>query len=110
MLALHSCVEEEQEARTPAPKPCAAPSNEDDSDNDDVLATSGATRDFIDEGDRQTASQEHTELGAGLLGACCSVCLSTHPLASPCQQEAWAQGTTLPAQLVAVRICTPVQK
>ncbi|XP_007460794.1 PREDICTED: ran-binding protein 3 [Lipotes vexillifer] len=55
ILALRSHVEQEQEARTPAPEPGAAPSNEDDSD-DDVLAPSGATGGGAgDEGDGQTA-------------------------------------------------------
>uniref|UniRef100_A0A8C9HJF5 Ran-binding protein 3 n=1 Tax=Piliocolobus tephrosceles TaxID=591936 RepID=A0A8C9HJF5_9PRIM len=44
ILALRSRVEQEQEAKMPAPEPGAAPSNEeDDSDDDDVLAPSGAT-------------------------------------------------------------------
>lgn len=43
ILALRSRVEQEQEAKTPAPEPGAAPSNEDYSDDDDVLAPSGAT-------------------------------------------------------------------
>jgi len=42
ILALRSRVEQEQEAKMPAPEPGAAPSNEDDSD-EDVLAPSGAT-------------------------------------------------------------------
>lgn len=42
ILALRSRVEQEQEAKIPAPEPGAAPSNEDDSD-EDVLAPSGAT-------------------------------------------------------------------
>lgn len=57
ILALRSRVEQEQEAKTPAPEPGAAPSNEeDDSDDDDVLAPSGATGGGAgDEGDGQTA-------------------------------------------------------
>lgn len=43
ILALRSRVEQEQEAKTPAPEPGAAPSNEDYSDDDDVLAPSGGT-------------------------------------------------------------------
>ncbi|XP_060485940.2 ran-binding protein 3 isoform X6 [Panthera onca] len=55
ILALRSRVEQEQEAKMPAPEPGAAPSNEDDSD-EDVLAPSGATGGGPgDEGDGQTA-------------------------------------------------------
>nr|XP_035142736.1 ran-binding protein 3 isoform X12 [Callithrix jacchus] len=56
ILALRSRVEQEQEAKMPAPEPGAAPSNEeDDSDDDDVLAPSGATSAGAgDEGDGQT--------------------------------------------------------
>lgn len=42
-MALRSRVEQEQEAKAPAPEPGAAPSNEDYSDDDDVLAPSGGT-------------------------------------------------------------------
>ncbi|XP_015441030.1 ran-binding protein 3 isoform X1 [Pteropus alecto] len=56
ILALRSRVEQEQEAKTPAPEPGAAPSNEDYSDDDDVLAPSGAAAGGAgDEGDGQTA-------------------------------------------------------
>ncbi|XP_007952645.1 ran-binding protein 3 [Orycteropus afer afer] len=57
ILALRSRVEQEQEAKTPAPEPGVAPSNEeDDSDDDDVLAPSGATGGGAgDEGDGSTA-------------------------------------------------------
>ncbi|XP_072577773.1 ran-binding protein 3 isoform X23 [Vulpes vulpes] len=55
ILALRSRVEQEQEAKMPAPEPGAAPSNEDDSD-EDVLAPSGATGGGAsEEGDGQTA-------------------------------------------------------
>ncbi|XP_072577786.1 ran-binding protein 3 isoform X39 [Vulpes vulpes] len=54
ILALRSRVEQEQEAKMPAPEPGAAPSNEDDSD-EDVLAPSGATGGASEEGDGQTA-------------------------------------------------------
>ncbi|XP_031515932.1 ran-binding protein 3 isoform X6 [Papio anubis] len=56
ILALRSRVEQEQEAKMPAPETGAAPSNEeDDSDDDDVLAPSGATAAGAgDEGDGQT--------------------------------------------------------
>ncbi|KAM8925860.1 ran-binding protein 3 isoform 7-T7 [Lycaon pictus] len=55
ILALRSRVEQEQEAKMPAPEPGAAPSNEDDSD-EDVLAPSGATGGGTsEEGDGQTA-------------------------------------------------------
>uniref|UniRef100_A0A671FG67 Ran-binding protein 3 n=1 Tax=Rhinolophus ferrumequinum TaxID=59479 RepID=A0A671FG67_RHIFE len=43
ILALRSRVEQEQEAKMPVPEPGVAPSNEDYSDDDDVLAPSGAT-------------------------------------------------------------------
>lgn len=36
-------MEQEQEAKMPVPEPGVAPSNEDYSDDDDVLAPSGAT-------------------------------------------------------------------
>ncbi|XP_012617098.1 ran-binding protein 3 isoform X2 [Microcebus murinus] len=57
ILALRSRMEQELEAKMPAPEPGAAPSNEeDDSDDDDVLAPSGATGAGAgDEGDGQTA-------------------------------------------------------
>nr|KAF6402256.1 RAN binding protein 3 [Rousettus aegyptiacus] len=56
ILALRSRVEQEQEAKAPAPEPGAAPSNEDYSDDDDVLAPSGGTTGGAgDEGDGQTA-------------------------------------------------------
>ncbi|XP_047565216.1 ran-binding protein 3 isoform X6 [Lutra lutra] len=55
ILALRSRVEQEQEAKMPAPEPGAAPSNEDDSD-EDVLAPSGATGGgACEEGEGQTA-------------------------------------------------------
>ncbi|XP_045156020.1 ran-binding protein 3 isoform X3 [Echinops telfairi] len=55
ILALRSHVEQEQEAKVPAPEPGVAPSNEDDSD-DDVLAPSGATGGGAgDEGDGPAA-------------------------------------------------------
>ncbi|XP_032991144.1 ran-binding protein 3 isoform X9 [Rhinolophus ferrumequinum] len=56
ILALRSRVEQEQEAKMPVPEPGVAPSNEDYSDDDDVLAPSGATGGGTgDEGDGQTA-------------------------------------------------------
>ncbi|XP_019566337.2 ran-binding protein 3 isoform X3 [Rhinolophus sinicus] len=56
ILALRSRVEQEQEAKMPVPEPGVAPSNEDYSDDDDVLAPSGATAGGTgDEGDGQTA-------------------------------------------------------
>ncbi|XP_037680222.1 ran-binding protein 3 isoform X7 [Choloepus didactylus] len=57
ILALRSRVEQEQEAKEPAPEPGVAPSNEEDDsdDDDDVLAPSGATGGGAgDEGDGQT--------------------------------------------------------
>ncbi|KAM5230240.1 ran-binding protein 3 isoform 14-T14 [Hipposideros larvatus] len=57
ILALRSRVEQEQEAKMPAPEPGVAPSNEDYSDDDDdVLAPSGTTGGGAgEEGDGQTA-------------------------------------------------------
>ncbi|XP_023588858.1 ran-binding protein 3 [Trichechus manatus latirostris] len=56
ILALRSRVEQEQEARVPAPEPGVAPSNEEDDSDDDVLAPSGATGGGAgDEGDGPTA-------------------------------------------------------
>ncbi|XP_076977119.1 ran-binding protein 3 isoform X4 [Tamandua tetradactyla] len=57
ILALRSRVEQELEAKAPAPEPGVAPSNEEDDsdDDDDVLAPSGATGGGAgDEGDGQT--------------------------------------------------------
>ncbi|KAM9687561.1 ran-binding protein 3 isoform 1-T1 [Trichechus inunguis] len=56
ILALRSRVEQEQEAKVPAPEPGVAPSNEEDDSDDDVLAPSGATGGGAgDEGDGPTA-------------------------------------------------------